>query len=243
MNLIGAGEILKRSWSMYWSNFQLLISIAAWSLIPALATILLALMPESLWMVTAFLGIAVFIGAIIIGLWVYVSLTEVMAKIYTKEKYNTKFIYQKAWEKIIPLLWVSILSGLAVFGGTLLLIVPGIIIAVWFAFSSIINVLEGTRGRAALKASKQLVSGKWWSTFWRLVAPYFVYIVAFYILVGVLFWLVGLASGNWEGFITGEYMPWLSSIVSNILNVLITPLFVSLPIILYIELKKFKGGK
>jgi hypothetical protein len=243
MQLIGAGEIIKRSWNLYWGNFQLLIAIAAWTLVPAVAMTLLTLMPESFWAATTILSMAVGVGTIIVGLWVYIALTEVVIKQYKKEKFNTQVIYKSAWSKIIPLLWVSILSGLAVFGGTLLLIIPGIIFAVWFAFSSIINVIEGTRGSAALKESKRLVSGRWWSVFWRLVAPYVVYILGFYVIVGVIFWLVGLATGNWEGFITGEYLPWLNALVSNAINVLVTPLFITLPIILYVELKKLLTAK
>ncbi|NIP32529.1 hypothetical protein GWN26_03475, partial [Candidatus Saccharibacteria bacterium] len=63
MELIGAGELIKKSWSLYWSNWTMLVSIALWSLIPVAASILIAFIPESLWIAALFLSIAVGIGA------------------------------------------------------------------------------------------------------------------------------------------------------------------------------------
>lgn len=245
MELIGAGELIKKSWSLYWSNWTTLVLIALWSFIPVVASILIGLIPESLWLAALFLSIAVGIGAIIIGLWVYVSLTRAIAKLYNNQKIDVKQIYQKAWDNIIPLLWVSILSGLAIFGGTLLLIIPGIIFAVWFAFASVIVVLENTRGSAALSQSKKLVSGRWWSIFWRFIAVYFVYGVLFYTVTILLMVGVGLVSGSWEALASGaspDAVMWVESLASSLINVVAMPLFSAVTIIFYLELKKFKNA-
>jgi len=242
MEFIGAGEIIKRSWSLYWSNWTKLVAIAAWSIIPVVASMLIAYIPESLWLAALFLSIAVGIGAMVIGLWVYVALTLTIAKIYNKEKPDAEKIYQISWEKIIPLLWVSILTGLAIFGGTLLLIIPGILFAVWFGFSSVICVLEGTRGSAALSESKQLVSGKWWSVFWRFLATYFVFGILFYLAVIVLMVLIGLIMGGFEAFADpSNTLVWLENIATSVINVVAMPLFSAITIIIYLELKKFKN--
>ncbi|MDD4995317.1 MAG: hypothetical protein PHW53_02555 [Patescibacteria group bacterium] len=241
MNFIGAGELIKKSWSIYFANFKTLILIAVWSLIPAVAMILVVLIPQELWILSMLLAIVAGIGTMIVGLWVFATMTAIIAKIYDGEQYDVKAISQNAWTKIIPLLWVSILTGFAVFGGTLLFLIPGIIFAVWFTFSSVINVLEGTRGTAALKQSKQLVTGKWWAVLWRLVACYFVYGIIFYIVTAILFLLVGLATGQWEAFASGQYLPWLSNLISQIVNVAAMPLAGAISVILYIELKKFKS--
>lgn len=244
MELIGAGELINKSWSLYWSNWRMLVSIALWSLIPVAASILIAFIPESLWIAALFLSIAVGIGAVIIGLWVYVTLTRVIAKLYKEEKVNVKQVYQKAWDNIIPLLWVSVLTGLAVFGGTLLLIIPGIIFAVWFAFSSPINVLEGTRGSAALSESKQLVSGKWWSVLWRFLATYIVYGILFYTVTILAMVLIGLATGSWEALAAGaptDTILWVENLATSLINVIAMPLFSAVTVILYLELKKFKN--
>jgi hypothetical protein len=70
----------------------------------------------------------------------------------------------------LPMLWVMVLSVLAYMGGFLLLIIPGIIFAVWFAFSYFTLVLEGKRGTDAMKTSKGYVRGRWWPVAGRIFA-------------------------------------------------------------------------
>jgi hypothetical protein len=59
--------------------------------------------------------------------------------------------------KILPLIWTAILLYLAVMGGFILLIIPGILFALWFALSQHTVVLENLSGVAALSRSKALV--------------------------------------------------------------------------------------
>lgn len=61
----------------------------------------------------------------------------------------------------------ALLLGLIVAGGSLLLIVPGIIFSVWFCFSLFILTEEGGGGLQALGKSRQLVRGHWWQVFTR----------------------------------------------------------------------------
>ncbi|MDO8435395.1 MAG: hypothetical protein Q7S89_01810, partial [bacterium] len=49
------------------------------------------------------------------------------------------------------------------------LLVPGIILMVMFYFGWYIYLFEGQRGIAALRASRQLVRGFWWTVFARLL--------------------------------------------------------------------------
>ncbi|NOY13037.1 MAG: hypothetical protein GXP51_04950 [Deltaproteobacteria bacterium] len=60
-----------------------------------------------------------------------------------------------------------LLLGLIVTGGSLLLIIPGVIFIVWFSFCQFILAEEGISGRAALEKSRQLVEGYWWQIFGR----------------------------------------------------------------------------
>lgn len=71
--------------------------------------------------------------------------------------------------KLLGALLVGILAGLAILGGTILLIIPGIIFFVWFSFSVYAYLHEGLGGTSALKRSKQLVKGYWWAVFGRLL--------------------------------------------------------------------------
>lgn len=66
-----------------------------------------------------------------------------------------------------PALWMSILMFLVVIGGYVMLIVPGILMSLWFSLSSFALVIEGKRGLNALLQSREYVRGYWWSIFVR----------------------------------------------------------------------------
>lgn len=243
MNLIGAGDLIRKSWSIYWSNLGLLLGIAIWMLVPLAALTIINLIPQTYLILSVALSAAVFVGNVIIGLWVNVCLVQALAKRYQNEDVNTRILYSKAWSKIGPLFWVSILVGLAVFGGTLLFIIPGIIFAVWFFFASYIAILENVRGTKALSESKKLVSGMWWSVFWRFLASYVVYGALFLVVMWLVIFLGSMITGQVQEMATATTPPLWQSLATNIINILVTPLFVAIGAILYLELKKIKGIK
>ena len=51
------------------------------------------------------------------------------------------------------------LVGLAIMGGMILCLVPGILAAFWFSLATQVVVIEGVAGFAAMKRSKQLMAG------------------------------------------------------------------------------------
>jgi hypothetical protein len=68
-----------------------------------------------------------------------------------------------------PLLAVLLLFALAVTGGLILLIIPGIWLSVRWYFGLQVVVVEGLRGMAALRRSGELVQGRWWRVFTTLL--------------------------------------------------------------------------
>lgn len=242
MQIIGVGDLIKKSWTLYWSNLKLLLTISAWMIIPLLAALLLAFVPANLIVVIVPLSLIVFAATFIINFWVTICLVQACAKLYQEQKVNLRIVFQSAWPKMIPLIWVSILTGLAVLGGTILFIIPGIIFAVWFAFATFLNILEGSRGVAALKQSKAMVSGLWWSTAIRFVVPYIVFGILFYGAARIV--LMALTPlTNYFADANQEIITVIESIVTSALNIFITPLFIAVGAILYLEIKKLKGLK
>lgn len=63
--------------------------------------------------------------------------------------------------------WILILSVALTFLGFIALIVPGIILVVYFYLDLVVRMREGTRGFAALKRSLDIVYGHWWVVFAR----------------------------------------------------------------------------
>ena len=91
----------------------------------------------------------------------------VMVESYTKnEPLAFGSAVRKAFSSLISVLWAAILSTLIIFGMLLLLVVPGIIYAVYYIFAQNAVVLRGMKGKAALDYSKSLVKGRWWRVFW-----------------------------------------------------------------------------
>ncbi len=70
-------------------------------------------------------------------------------------------------KQFLPFVVLLLLLGLLITGGTLLLILPGILFTVWFFFCHYILAEEGLRGLQALERSRQLVRGHWWAVFGR----------------------------------------------------------------------------
>ncbi len=71
-------------------------------------------------------------------------------------------------QRVFSFLWIYTLVGFIITGGFLLLIIPGVIFLVWFAFAQFILASEDERGMNALLKSKEYVKGKWFDVFLRL---------------------------------------------------------------------------
>ena len=75
--------------------------------------------------------------------------------------------------------------GMAITLGFILLIIPGIILWVWYSFSIFVTVAEDTKGGKALTRSKEYVKGRWGKVFGRLAFIYLI-VVGYNIIVGFI---------------------------------------------------------
>ena len=120
---------------------------------------------------------------------------------------------------------------LVMFGGALLLIIPSIIFVVWFCFAMQELIYENKRGVKALSSSKDLVAGRWWTIFVRLIAPPIVFAVAFmavYMVMGLLF-----------GLIPSDMARLILIVLANIaLSIVFVPLLAIPPIVLYFSARE-----
>lgn len=87
------------------------------------------------------------------------AIIHAVARLYLGKSTSISESIQAGLARIGPLIWTSILMGLAIFGGFILLIIPGILFAFWFSLSNHAVVLEKLSGSAALKRSKALMAG------------------------------------------------------------------------------------
>jgi len=79
-------------------------------------------------------------------------------------------MYRRALARVPAILWTSLLLILSVALGSLLLVIPGIVLAVWFSMGIVVAVLEDSAGFRSLARSKRLVQGQWWPVLWRQLA-------------------------------------------------------------------------
>lgn len=99
-----------------------------------------------------------------------------------KENVSVISAYKRAVPFILPFLWVNILTGLAVFSGFLLLIIPAFFFMLWFSLAQYICIFEKERGLNALVKSALYVKGIAWRVFW-----YFFFAGLLFAILGFLF--------------------------------------------------------
>lgn len=142
--------------------------------------------------------LALVLANIIFQFWANVAL--ICAVKDRNEQIGLKSAFRQAWPKLASFVWISVLTGLCVLGGMLLLIVPGIIFAIWFCFSSYVLIDEGLKGRQALRKSKQLIKGRTGKIFWRLLFVGVIYLLAvlLFSLLSAILKAPGIeTAGNW----------------------------------------------
>lgn len=175
-----------------------------------------------------------------VSFWFSIAFIRIIAKGYTGQAIQTvSEELQGAKAVFWPAIGVSILTALAVFGGMLLLVIPGIIFGIWFAFSVYSTAIDHHSPIEAMTISKQMVDGRWWAVFWRLAIPSMVFA---FLIVAVQFFVELPLQFVLDHTDTRTllYVSWgvLAELISALIALLLAPLTTAIPTILYIELKK-----
>ncbi len=102
-------------------------------------------------------------GAVLLSLLVVpianAALVRIVANTYLGESTSLGDAIGSAFGMIIPLYWTWLLMMIAITGGMILCVVPGIIAAFWFSLATQVVVIEKINGFAALKRSRELMRG------------------------------------------------------------------------------------
>jgi len=237
-NLITAKEIIKKGWQTYLDNFPKFLYPIIISLIPYI----LIFIVQYFDLPTANLLVIILTAlGIVINFWVIIVFIELIDKIYKNQPIENTKIYESAFRKIPSYFIVALLAGLITVIGFILLIIPGIIFAVWYAFAVYINVLEdkNNKGWQALKSSKELVAGRWGKTFWRLILPAsLVYLIAMLVIIALIF----LITGGQVDLLAYE-QSLVYNLITSIFFTMLSPLFVTFILLLYHSLKQTKQAQ
>lgn len=208
------------------------------------------LLPAGLWAIVAILGalagltksillvIVLFVTVItLVFISVWASYALMMAIVKWEDGKKWSDYYQDGLKIFWGILGVSLLTGLAVLGGLILLIIPGLIFAVWFGFATWAYIERGKGSEivAALSESKRVVKGYFWPIVWRNLV--FCLIIGVPILIvagilGVIIW--GVSGGN------KEVEEGLSNIIQLPFQVIVTPISLIFGYLLYQNVKELK---
>jgi hypothetical protein len=143
--------------------------------------------------------------------------------------------FRWARKNVWSVLWISILTGFVVWGGFVLLIIPGIIMATYVALSQIVLATEGGKGMSALLRSRELVYGNWLAVFWRLAGTQLLY---FFVMV-----LAGSIAGVGFTYFANELLSeFIINVLFTILGSVGTVIFLHVTYELYTALKTAKAS-
>lgn len=193
---LGVGGILDQALKVTKENLGVLLPITFYLIVPlqiALGLIQVSAAPDlppdatlqeigAAQQASAPLLIVSGIGGILIGLVAQpitqAALIFAIAELYLGNRPSVGQSFSRGTSRFVPLLGTNILYGLAVMGGMILLIVPGIIFALWFWLYQHVVVIEEESGSKALGRSRALMK----SNMNKVVA---VGMVVFVMLIGV----------------------------------------------------------
>ncbi|MCK5044726.1 hypothetical protein KAR26_03280 [Candidatus Parcubacteria bacterium] len=193
-------EILSEAWKIFKENFKTILIVVLLVYIPI--NIVLLFVPEG-----EFLGSSENYARIVQILEGLIGIIAVMAIAYiVKSRTDGRQIdFQqalgKALSKWTTAIGTNIMMGIFLLGLTLLLIVPGIIYAVYWTFVLYAVVLCDKSGKKALDYSKSIVQGRWWTVLWYCLA------------LSLLSFLAGMLVGFLYIFLLPEH--WLSNMAVN----------------------------
>jgi hypothetical protein len=162
------GAVLDETWTLYTRFFVrfFVIALIVFAIIDVLYALLLAAIDGESAGSVAVTGMLALVATIVGGMWLTGALVHVVVDARDGTLDTTVGeAFAKARPFIGTLLLASLLAGLGIIGGVILLVVPGIILAVRWSLVAPAVVLEQRAVKASLGRSNELVKGTSWTIF------------------------------------------------------------------------------
>ncbi len=193
--LLSIGDLLRASWDQFMRDWTDTLEVSIWFLVPPLLLIAAYLIGRPLSSsLSAILMVVAALAGVILTIRISIRLTQfVLAK--SRDPKAKAPSLAVPWALFFSYLWLSVLQSLATLGGALVLVLPGIWLAIGLLFGRLFLLEDGIKGSQALSASMALVKGRWWPTFWRVVIPGAVFLILTTLVVELLSSVIGLLAG------------------------------------------------
>ncbi|MBT3230608.1 hypothetical protein HN358_02395 [Candidatus Uhrbacteria bacterium] len=232
-------ELVKTTWELYRSHVGLFIGYSAWLLIPMIINVLLTITFGSDY--ADIITTVVLTLDLLMVIWVMASIIQVTALVQANKRIDARKISSYSWGVSVSLLLLSIILSIITGLGLLLLIVPGVAFTVYATFSSVILVLERKSIKEAIRASFELVKGRFWKILGRLFAGNIIifipYAAAMLIIAGLLLMLSG---GSVDALISNP-ATLMEQIMLRVIDVFFIPVFIIFGVTFYKNAKETRS--
>ncbi len=239
---LSTGELLDKAFSLYRKHFLLFVGIMA---VPALLPFLLNVLRESLraggFPLTPVESALVIVSAMVVSLAYLIAYAMALAAtvfavsdVYLGRPASIRKSFAQVRGKSGRVFWMFFLLSLAMGVGFLLLIVPGVLVAVWYSVAIPVAVIENVTPGPAFDRSAKLTKGRRGSIF-------LIFLLFFILSYGaaLLFTLpAAILSAMWPGVISGV----ISGLASFVSSVLVGPLLTIALSLEYYDLRVRKEG-
>ncbi|PYX41683.1 MAG: hypothetical protein DMG81_03095 [Acidobacteria bacterium] len=190
------GELLDRTFSLYKDNFALFVGIVA---LPRLISLAVQLSSISLRSQT---GLSAAFGAALWGLvFALVSLMVAAAsqaatvvavsQLHLGRPTSVSDAYSRVKGRIVRVALLTIVVGLGVGLGFVLLVIPGIILALMWSLAVPVAILEDRGINDSVSRSSELTKG----SRWRIFVIWVMFIVLSIVVAFLIEWPIGLVAG------------------------------------------------
>ncbi len=231
-------DILEEAIKIWWKNLKKFIMVYLigffFTLIPLLVVLffyglggLLGPNPGFIWHLwLVLISIVGFAFALYFFIRAYMALFLVVKKNFEGNEATT---YKETAPLFWPYLGLVLMTAVFVALWSLLLIIPGIIYAIFYSLAVYVFFFEGKYGLKAIRRSIKLVNDYWWPVFGRLI------------VVGLIFWAVmvviaiPLSFASYNGVF---YQIWNGLI--QVINFLLGPIILLFMYRIYKDLAKIK---
>jgi hypothetical protein len=143
------------------------------------------------------------------------------------ERVDVRKAFVLAAGKFWRLLWLGTISSIIVFGLSCFLLIPGLIVGIFFSFGAYILALEDKGGMNALFISREYVRGKWWAVLGYTLFPVLIVVIP-----------VGIVSGA----LNALKVPYYEPVMSLLVGLFLTPAIAVYGYSLYAGFKQAKGA-
>lgn len=223
----GPIELIQASWNLFQENWKLFLGIF---IVPGLVGTLFDYLTASDYKAEMFMREypLPFAALLVTFLVLLIFMNIAMYKAVSAPKETTvQSAYRFAKKYFLQYVLLSIMVGIVVTLGFVALIIPGIILAVWFGFAYAVLIFEDKTGIDAMKASKAYVKGRWFEIFIRVIA-----LIVFMILLSIATGIVGYVLAR---LLPGDIAVTLTSLLTSAIAM---PIAIAYTYFMYVDVKK-----